>query len=327
MANYKSTISGVTKEYILSYTSEIAIFEYYLGVEVRLNVDILSPTILRSDDKSPGCIFWYNGDKVKFIDRARGINEDCFGIVQIIYGGNYNDTLNRIASDFKLDGRNRITPPTKNSTDLIPLGAKRKVGTTFQYQVQNFTEVDKEYWLAKDIHSPSLEKFKVRSVSAVFINGNTYYIWDYRDPGYVYEFYDGTIQFYFPFRKKDKFRTNSKIVLGWDYLPEKGEKVIITKSYKDIILLTELYDIPSVAPIGEGTYIPERYIKSLFKRFDNVYILYDNDEAGEVASAKNVELYPELIPIFFDKDMGKDTDEVTLNLGPSETQEILNYLT
>ena len=259
--SYKTTSTGITKISILNEITEIEIFEYYLGIRVQLNINIVSPTILRSDDKSPGCAFWYNGEKIKYIDRSKGINEDCFGIVKLIHGGNFNDTLLRIASDFNLFGRTPITTYKKDvsqDSNFIPLGKLKLEKKVFQYQIKDWSLVDKKYWKERYLDSRILNEWKVRSISSAFINGRCIYVYEPTDVGYVYEFDDGTVQFYFPFRNKSsknkKFITNSNIILGWEKLPKSGENVIISKSYKDIILLSELYGFPSVAPIGEGAF-------------------------------------------------------------------------
>ena len=108
---------------------------------------------------------------------------------------------------------------------------------------------------------------------------------------YTYSNTNPCIGYYFPVQKKWKlyfylnknFRflstTTSDIIQGWEMLAEKGENLIITKSFKDIGTLFE-QNISAIAPQAESILIPENIISELKQRFNNIYSLMDYDNTG-----------------------------------------------
>jgi len=325
MAYESEPLKAVSPEMVLDKVSEIEILEYYLQISVQFTSLFVSPSIIRSSDTSPGCKFLFNGIKVKYIDFAAGINEDCFGIVSYIYGLNFDQSITRICKDFRLYGHSSNSIAPKKSNSLLG-ELKEKPKAKFNYQYLQWEEVDIKFWTKRHIHSKELKKYNVSSIKYIFHNNKLIYTRKPSDVCYVYEFEDNTVQFYFPNRKTRRFLTNSKWVMGWEHLPPSGENVIITKSLKDIILVSEIYGFPSIGKIGENTLIEEMYVNDLRERFNNIFLLNDNDEAGRRATEKINKVYKDFIPIFYEEDLGKDTDEVTMNIGTVETQEVLNQM-
>ena len=98
------------------------------------------------------------------------------------------------------------------------------------------------------------------------------------------------------------------MIQGWEQLPESGDLLIITKSYKDVMLLYE-YNIPAIAPNGEYVIISEEVINSLKKRFKNIFILFDNDLAGVKNSHKYKKAYNDIPIIFLKRKYSKDISD------------------
>ena len=68
-------------------------------------------------------------------------------------------------------------------------------------------------------------------------------------------------------------------------------------------------------------------IKELEERFDNVYILYDNDWAGMRAAVRRIMEYPNLIPLLFAKGQPKDLTDNMKKYGVGYIGGILeNYI-
>jgi len=89
--------------------------------------------------------------------------------------------------------------------------------------------------------------------------------------------------------------------------------LIVTKSYKDARILLNLgYDVIWVQ--SETTYLPDNVVKYLAKKYDQIFLLFDNDEAGIKNSLKMTEYYNDLInkPIFAATwyNTGNDTAEI-----------------
>jgi hypothetical protein len=161
--------------------------------------------------------------------------------------------------------------------------------------------------------------FKMAAVKSFYFGQVTRYrIWrsTKTDPIFRYEIpeyrelQDGSIektnntyyQIYKPLTKlkKCKFKTNAKgsPLMGLEQAIINSEKVasykpvlFITSSMKDVIILNK-FKIAAVAPIGEGTNIPNFLLDYLETIFQTIVINYDNDEAGILATKSLKEKRP-----------------------------------
>ena len=98
-----------------------------------------------------------------------------------------------------------------------------------------------------------------------------------------------TLKIYQPFNTKGFKWSNQhdgSVISLWTKLPKSGDKVCICASLKDALCLWANTGIPSIALQGEGYGISDTVIKELKERFTNVYILFDNDEAGLIDGEK-----------------------------------------
>jgi DNA primase len=75
----------------------------------------------------------------------------------------------------------------------------------------------------------------------------------------------------------------------WTKVPEYGDKICICASLKDALCLWSNTGIPCIATQGEGYRISETAVKELKRRYKNIYILFDNDEAGLIDGKKLAE--------------------------------------
>jgi 5S rRNA maturation endonuclease (ribonuclease M5) len=93
---------------------------------------------------------------------------------------------------------------------------------------------------------------------------------------------DDKFKIYRPLASKyTKWRTNlnNTNIQGYAQLPESGDLLFITKSLKDVMCLYEM-GFTAISPSSETTFIPDNVLESLHKRFKNIIILFDRDEAG-----------------------------------------------
>jgi hypothetical protein len=323
----KAPVNQITTKDILNYVSEIEIMEYYLGQEVQFQTQFVSP--IREDD-SPGCKYWVseNTGRINYIDKARGINEDCFGIVKHIYNINFDQAIKKIASDFNLssdDSSNIVS-------DRIPFfarGLKTKIIKRIHSVQHTWQPSHITFWKSFGYSGQQIKDMFIFPLLYGFVNNRQIYKHSKDDIGFIYYFPDNSQKLYFPFRKSgQKFITDSKYIQGYNLLPEKGDVLIITKSYKDIGVVNNL-GYPAISPQSETSWIPEDIMKDLRSRFKTIYLLFDNDKAGRMHSDKRIEENPDLIPIFVPDDLGNDeTDisDVRLHVGFKETVEIFNHM-
>lgn len=101
--------------------------------------------------------------------------------------------------------------------------------------------------------------------------------------------------------------------------------LVITKSLKDIMTLRSL-GYWAIAPQAEGNNIPNKVISMLDKTFDDIYILYDNDQAGMQASDKLSEKTGYL-QVYLPKEFAKDISDCVKDHGVQFTQDIIDKLT
>ena len=74
-------------------------------------------------------------------------------------------------------------------------------------------------------------------------------------------------------------------IQGYKQLPKEGDVLFITKSMKDVMCFYEM-GIPAISPSSESTFIPNKVLEQLKKRFKRIIILFDRDPAGIKYSRK-----------------------------------------
>ena len=141
-------------------------------------------------------------------------------------------------------------------------------------------EIDKEFWGKYGITRKWLKFANVHPVNFMFINGKAY-----RTDKHAYtyiEHKDGieTQKVYQPFNTngfKWISSANGSVWSLWTQLPEKGENLIITSSLKDALTIWANSGIPSCSLQSESTMPKEKVVNQLKSRFNNIFVLFDND--------------------------------------------------
>ena len=132
-----------------------------------------------------------------------------------------------------------------------------------------------------DISTTTLKKFGVSSIKYYLCNGVVKGIYKDSNPMYAYKVYNN-FKIYRPLADKyTKWRNNltENDIQGFKQLPKTGDILIITKSMKDVMCLYEM-GIPAISPSSESTFIPDKALNQLKKRFKRIIILFDRDTAG-----------------------------------------------
>lgn len=279
----------ITKQDVLNETTDVDIYRFYVGGNINFSQKIISP--LRKDDIRPSLGF-FKGDngEICFNDFVLG-GGDCIKFVQLLKGLDFFEALSLIAIDFgfadkyivkKIKGSETVYDSSKyESRDKIiskivafNLGIKRRAWTAYDYA----------YWLQFGIDSQTLDKYNVVPVSYIFMNGLPILAEKY---AYAFiEFKGGveTYKIYQPFSKSYKWLSNhnGSVWQGWSQLPEKGKRLIITKSLKDVMAIDCITGVPVVSLQSESVMPKASIIQELRNRFEQIWILYDNDFDKEV---------------------------------------------
>lgn len=322
---------NITKEEVLAKVNEEDIFSFYLNVEPDLSSNFTNP--LRSD-KKPGCRFYYNPQgRLKFKDFSRGYNWDCFNIVQERYSCNFYEAVQIVAKDFGLIGDAKLSFIPKQPKTIKPIIKGR---TDIKIKIRDWNDKDLEYWNRYKIDQfydtvRYLTFMGVYPCKAVWINGE-YYRCITTDPCYAYYFGKDKygmdiIKLYYPLRPKtySRFMQNlfDEDLQGYNKLPETGENLLITKSYKDVICL-RLFGIYAIAPHSETVLISDRHFQDLYNRFDFIGSLMDNDRTGKHMAWLLRKKY-EIPPLLFPNDMEKDFSDNLEEIDILEMNEMIEY--
>lgn len=280
----------IDKQFILERLGEEEILERYLGIKIEYEKLLCNP--LRSDNnptvtikKYPNCIW--------FRDWSGSFQGDCFAIVQLIYRVNFYEACNIIARDFNLITMDKKYTPVKIEWKEHEVKSKSKI----QIKVRDWKHYDLFYWNSIGISLDTLKEFYVYPLKVLWINEIVQYNFhQVGDPAYAYYFLEDEFKIYFPNRKKFRFRCNTNKLQGYLQLPYEGEILIITKSYKEVMLLHE-YGISAIAPQSESVILTLEQYQDLSKRFTYIFSNYDFDLAGIRSANKMKRLY-NIDPVF-----------------------------
>ena len=275
----------VTKQLLLDHVSDLDIYRFYLNKDIEINTPMSSP--LRVKDEKPSFAFFLGVDKqIYYKDFVLG-GGDCIKFVQKLFNLNFNEALSKIVIDFELTQYfiyKNITNKTINSKKLqYPTRETLLEGCNYNFNLgkksRKWTLHDLKYWMGYNIDIELLDKYNVEPIDYIFIDDNpikvdyyTYCFSETKDNKTSYKIYQ-------PYSKNYKWLNNhnDSIWQGWTQLPEKGDLLVITKSLKDVMCITNTLGIPAVSLQAEGVKPKDKIIDELKSRFKEIKIFYDND--------------------------------------------------
>lgn len=300
--DYKSATDDIEvrnfldKNKILEIVDEESIFEMVFGFRPKEFEYITSPF---RDDSKPGCWFEYSiSGKLKFVDWASNyvlngakiVSIDCFDAVKLHYNlSNFYETLEFIYKHL-IEGKEI----TERQTPKKKAEKREKTPTTIHVETREFNQRDAQFWKKYGISSANLREDKVFAVKK-------YQILNSKSSGkiintfglsYAYtDFEDDKKKIYSPYASKiGKFITNcgKDDVGGVSSLPEEGDKLIISKSYKDYrVLRNQGYN--AVWFQNEGMFPTPFTLLPILFGFKEIIVFFDNDRAGIDSSKRLVE--------------------------------------
>lgn len=328
----------ITREYILSHIREEEIFHKYLEIYPNLEEAFCNP--LRKGDSHPGCRFYYDSRGVlKFHDIAAKLNWDCFNVVEYSERVNFADALKIIAEDFGLIKGSRTGIARISQDNRILKPKRRIVGIRVKRKEWSRNELD--WWKQYYVDKKRLDRFLVSSIEAAWFledDGTLrqFYYYKSSDPCYCYQLIPNDYEYklYFPLRlRKGRYprfiQSSSELVQGLALLPKSGVNLGITKSYKDVIVLSlfeEEFNLCSIAPQSETIVISKDIFIELYNSFDYIFTLFDFDRTGIKLARKYEEIYN--LPFYFFggiyKSQGvKDISDAIKLYGIKKTEEII----
>lgn len=283
-------LPSLNKQNILSRVSELDIFRHYCSNFRKPGENFKSD--LRKDP-IPSCrIDNYKGNIVYKDFGKRGISS-CFQYVINKYRVSYIEALNIINQDFNLNLDNTNLQQIKTiESAIINNEQYNKIYTGNADIKVKYCEWQEQHINYIEEHKLNVSRvskhFKVNPISHFWLKNQQItakslafaYYFGIHDDQYKYKIYQ-------PNQIKGKWyhNLNENIIQGWDQLPQRGDLLIISKAYKDVICLDN-FDISAIAPVSEIISIPESIINELKQRFRRIICFYDADYAGIVSMNK-----------------------------------------
>ena len=280
---------------ILSKITEYDIFMYYCPnfkeIRKKFNSDI------REDNSPTVYITMYNG-KLLYKDFGNPDHTfDCFNYVKYKYSCSFIDALRIIDCDFNLGLASNIAGKKFTMGIMgyrqknIPILEKPTV--IIKKKKRLWSKEDANFWSKYLVSKKILTKFAVEPISHFWVNNNRFTC---KSISYAFKF-KSRYKIYSPYEETNKWlsNTNKKDVQGYNQLPIKGERLIITSSLKDVMCLYAA-GYHSIAMQSEMQIPDEKLISELKQRFNTIEILYDNDfnkvnNPGQAMAKKICDLY------------------------------------
>jgi len=280
---------------ILGKITEYDIFMYYCPSFKKLGKQFNSD--LREDRSPTVSIIPYNG-KLLYKDFGHSDHTfDCFNYVRFKFNCNFIDALRIIDCDFNL----KLSSNKKEVQFTMGCMAYRQKNTPNFTKQEIIIKKKKRLWNKKDakfwqkylVSKKILNTFAVEPISHFWVNNNRFTC---KSIAYAFKF-KNRYKIYSPYEEKNKWLSNTRKtdVQGYNQLPNKGERLIITSSLKDVMCL-HAAGYHSIAMQSEMQMPDEKLINELKKRFNKIDILYDNDfdktnNPGQTMAKKLCDLY------------------------------------
>jgi hypothetical protein len=280
----------LNKEAILSKIDDYNIIRFYLGQDFDFKKKFSSPFRGKVDNKPNLCFFAGDNGKILFKDFANGKSGDCFRFVQELYNISFYEALSRIDKDLGLGIQSNENPKFKIQITRKP-DSIHKQTKLIQIEAKSFTYEELEYWGSYHIQEYELKRKNVFSIDKLYINKQLVPNYD-KQLRFAYLF-DNYLKIYSPFSQEFKWISScpNDFISGFDDIKHKiftgtqEKRLIISKSVKDEIVLSKFFkDVCSTQNESESAITNEnaQYILKGYKP-ENVYIAYDNDDAGVIA--------------------------------------------
>ncbi len=317
-----------TPEVILELVDEYTLYCYYTGIDDLAPGRVYCAPYYRKDDNPSFSMYVSNRSEYQYMwkDHATGARGHIFHLIMAIEGlATITEVCGRINHDFAL-GLGTNDPVRRDKIVWFEKPPDNQIKISIVPYTE-WTEKGKTFWKPFRIERGLLDEYGVDQVQ---------FYWSYvgqpapttaPDPTFSYRI-GKSYQLYSPYALKiNKFRNDwpENYFFGYLQLPERGDKLVIDKSSKDVIFCRRL-GYNAVCGKSETTFIPERKIIELKNRFDKVYLTLDNDKPGRIQSEKYLSLYPWLHVRFIPQELAKDKTDLCRAVGFEEAERIITQM-
>jgi len=318
----------LTVDFILSKVSEYELWRYYCTNFEKIDKPFCSDLY---DDKNPGCrIFYANTNRLLYKDFGNeGVTYNVFEYIQVKYMCNFKQCLEIIAKDFGL--RESAVILNKESKKII-LDEIPKVKQKSRIEIvpRPFKIIDYNYWNQYYIPLKMLREYDVFACKHVYLYKNDDLIIfneNSNNPMYAYRFTNNgsySYKIYKPYEANKDYKWlfsggSQEDIEGYDQLNLHGDKLILTKSLKDVMVY-RLCGYNAISLQGETNKLSSELVNKLFKRFNEIIVNYDNDAEGIKGSTRLNQQYGFK---YFYVDEFKDISDYCKHYGLEKTKELI----
>jgi hypothetical protein len=266
------------------------IFEHYCKLNQKLNGQHIKIKSLFNEEKTPSmCIYTDEYNTYRYKDFSSGKSGFGVNLVKDVYNLKYHQACIKIIEDYN-------DYVLKNGKEYEPKEIKKYARFKVTgYTKRSWTTKDQYYWTQFNIGSRLLEEHCIfplesyimeKDIDKIEIKGS-----------YIYGYFkkDGTLyKVYQPKTLDKKFINVKSHIQGLEQIKPPHINLLITSSLKDLMSIKslKLSSLNIVAADSENTMIPSANIECWQKEYQNIIIMFDNDEAGIEAMQKYKEKYP-----------------------------------
>ena len=280
---------------ILGKITEYDIFKYYCPSFIEIRKKFKSE--LRKDNSPTVSIIPYNGRLLYKDFGYLNHSFDCFNYVRYKFGCSFIAALRIIDCDFNLGLSSKKDVINFTMGYMAYRQSKTPKFTESQVIIRkkkrHWTKEDAKFWSQYLVNKDLLIKFAVEPISHFWVNSARF---SCQSISYAFRF-NNRYKIYSPYDTKNKWLSNTKKtdVQGYKQLPNKGERVIITSSLKDVICL-HAAGYNAIAMQSEMQIPEQKLVENLKTRFKRIDVLYDNDfdkvnNPGQTMAKKICALY------------------------------------
>lgn len=294
----------LSKANVLRYIDDYSLYCHYIGVELELYTKYSSP--LRIGDDDPSFSIYYSKyltEQIWFKDQSTGKYGDVFTFLQELMGNGTKASLRTVLLQINSDHSLGLNGEDVGDFKPKLIKSRPLKRDPVEIQVTSYpkeTEEFKAYWLALDIPNEVQEMYYAKDVQVIHYISDEHITIVVKTLTISYEIV-GHYKVYQPFAERMyKFRNNYLMGFVEGALQLQYEKsfCIISKSTKECMFYRAHWNWDAVAGTSENAMISPYFMNEVLKkRYKQVFIWLDPDEAGQVAQQRYLDEYPWLEPV------------------------------
>ena len=294
------------------------IFEHFCKLREKLTgQDVKIKSMFNSKERTPSmCIYSDKSTVYKYKDFSTGKGGSAIDFVKDFTSLSFHKTCQLIVENY-----NDYVLHNNGGYDVGEFKQQSKYKVT-KWKLRTWTTQDQYFWTQFNIGSKLLEAHNVKPIESYEMTKDDK---ELRIKGlYLYGYFkeDGSLyKIYQPKTLDKKFIKVTSYTQGWEQL-NNHNNLLITSSLKDLMSIKSLkIEIDVIAPDSENTMIKTDVMEELKDRFENIIVLFDNDEAGIKSMQTYKEKYPYIeITVL---PMSKDVSDSIKDFGAKEVRNRL----